>query len=106
MLQEWIRVLKPGGILVLELPCMDKVFTYIANAINNKVPLANFMSWFPLWGDPKYRDPHMVHRWGYTIAMIQDLLAHSGLCDVQSETPRYHFPNRDMRVFGRKPSTT
>jgi predicted SAM-dependent methyltransferase len=33
LLTEWKRVLKPGGKMILELPCMDKVFAYVHNCV-------------------------------------------------------------------------
>lgn len=98
MLTEWKRTLKPGGLLILELPCMDKVLHYMAVAIQKKEALAGFMSWWPLWGDPKHRDPLMTHKWGYTKQMVIDLLTSVGFEDITVKQPNYHFPMRDMRI--------
>lgn len=98
MLTEWKRTLKPGGQLILELPCMDKVMHYLAIAIQKGEPLAGFMSWWPLWGDPKHQDPRMTHKWGYTKQMLMDLLAAVGFEAITMNKPQYHFPMRDMRV--------
>lgn len=98
MLTDWKRTLKPGGLLILELPCMDKVIHYMTLAIQQKEPLAGFMSWWPLWGDPKHKDPLMCHKWGYTKQMVTDLLASVGFEDITVKQPNYHFPIRDMRI--------
>jgi SAM-dependent methyltransferase len=52
LLTEWKRVLKPGGKMILELPCMDKVFAYVHNCVNTKEPLQPFMTTFALWVIP------------------------------------------------------
>lgn len=98
MLTEWKRVLKPGGQLILELPCMDKVLHYLQLAMEKREPIAAFMSWWALWGDPNYKDPAMCHRWGYTKQMLVDLLASVGFEHITLKNPHYHFPMRDMRV--------
>jgi len=102
VLREWMRVLKPGGELILELPCMDKVFDYLIQCYQQKVPLSPTFSWFPLWGDPKYKDPAMCHRYGYTAAMMMDIMRHVGFKDVHYAKATYHFPDRDMRITGIK----
>lgn len=103
MMRDWLRVLKPGGVLILELPCMDKVFRYIADSIDRRALMSATFSWWPLWGDPKYREPAMVHRWGYTYGMLKELLIKAGFVNVKADKPRYHFPQRDMRVTAVKP---
>lgn len=100
--QCW-RVLKPGGKLVLELPCMDKVFSHIAIRMRKgEVPSPTF-SWLALWGDPRHRDPAMCHRWGYFRGDMRKVLDDAGFVEIQDEEPRYHFPMRDMRATARKP---
>ena len=102
ILLEWKRVLKTGGKLVLELPCMDKVLNHMHHCMQNKLPIYPGMGWFVFWGDPRYKDPHMGHKWGYTKHMIQEALESAGFRDVAFEEPRYHFKMRDMRVIGFK----
>lgn len=98
MLREWKRVMKPGAQLILELPCMDKVLNYITRCIGEGVPLNMSFSWWALWGDPKHKSPAMCHRWGWTLDSVEKLLASVGFTNIQQETPRYHFKERDMRV--------
>lgn len=98
LLAEWRRVLKPGGKLILELPCMEKVLTYIYACVKHKMPISKSMGWHVFWGDPRYRDPLMVHKWGYTTDMMKEVLRAAGFRDIQATTPRYHFEMRDMRL--------
>jgi hypothetical protein len=99
---EWKRVLKPGGKLILELPCMDKVFSHIAACVLENKPMKMAFTVLPLWGDPRYKDPAMAHKWGYCKADLAQLLTDAGFIDVQDEEPRYHFPVRDMRFTAKK----
>lgn len=102
VLAEWKRVLKPGGKLTLELPCMDKVFAYLAARIKSGEPSAPSFSCFALWGDPSYQSPAMCHKWGYFKADMVNVLTEAGFATVQHEEARYHFPQRDMRVTATK----
>lgn len=98
LLCEWRRVLKPGGKLILELPSMDKVLNHIFQCMQQKLEISPTMSWHVFWGDPKYRDPFMVHKWGYTKQSLKQTLEAAGFRDVTFEKPRYHFEMRDMRA--------
>lgn len=105
-LEEWRRVLKPGGKLILELPCMDKVINHIFRAFSAGVSPSPVMSWLPIWGDPKYQRPEMLHRWGYFKGDMVKLLTDAGFEQVTDEEPRYHFKDRDMRFTAVKPLNT
>ncbi len=105
MLKDWLRVLKPGGELIIELPCMDKVMRYMANVAERNTLMSPTFSWWALWGDPSDRNHLMCHKWGYTILMITQLLIKCGYENVKYEKPRYHFPQRDMRITATKPTT-
>jgi len=98
LLTEWMRVLKPGGKMILELPCMDKVFAYIHNCVVHKQSLQPFMTTYALWGDPKYKDPAMCHRWGWFETPLRQMLQSVGMERIEFLDPRYHFPFRDMRI--------
>ena len=103
LLLEWKRVLKPGGKLVLELPCLDKVLQYIREAVEKREPMVGSFSWYVFWGDPRYKSEPMCHKWGYTIGALQQALEGAGFERVTFERPRYHFPARDMRATAYKP---
>jgi hypothetical protein len=102
-LAEVKRVLIPGGLLVLELPCMDKVFGHIATRLAKGEQPSSTFSWLPIWGDPRHEDPAMCHRWGYFRNDMVKMLTDAGFADVREEEPRYHFPIRDMRFVATKP---
>lgn len=97
MLLEWHRILKPGGRLILELPCMDKICGYIAYCATHREPMQEFMTHHAWFGDPKYGEPPMCHRWGYFANELQDILGTVGFREIRFCDPRYHFPFRDMR---------
>ena len=98
LLREWIRVLKPGSPLIIEVPDLDKVISYMANGMKNP----SFTMW-PLYGDPSYCDPLMGHKWGYTPITLAKMMAHVGLKNIERHQAQYHMKEqRDMRLVGYK----
>jgi SAM-dependent methyltransferase len=96
-LREWLRVLKPGGKLILEVPCMDKIIEYIRSGR----PLTEQMVWWAFWGNPKGRES-MHHNYGYTISTLGKFLQKAGYVNIEHMEPRYHVSKRDMRFEAMK----
>lgn len=101
-LREWQRVLKPGGALVLELPCLDKILGIFQQHISDGTPAPMQLTLYGLFGDPGYRDEAMLHRWCYSKHELRKLMGQVGLVSVVEELPRTHRPERDMRLIGRR----
>lgn len=101
MIREWLRVLKPGGHMALELPCFDKVVKYIRE---NDVLDDRMVRW-PLFGQPEtHKDGEpAVHKYCWTRAEFKKMLEYAGCVDVVEEVPHYHVPQRDMRFVAYKP---
>lgn len=97
LLTEWKRILKPNGKMIIEVPCMDKVFAYIADRISKNEILQTYMTVHPIFGDGKHKNPAMMHKTGYFVNSLKNLLINVGMREVTLCEPRYHFPHRDMR---------
>jgi hypothetical protein len=93
-----MRVLKPGGKLILELPDLKKVLEYFTYQ-----PLPMGKTMWALYGDPTHQNEHMCHRWAYTPATIGSLLHIVGFERIQSKEPQFHVKGRDMRIECYKP---
>lgn len=102
LLSEWKRILKPGGKMILELPCLNKIFSYIADAVSNSVNIQPFMTTLAIFGDPKHNAEAMCHKWGYFTESLVELLEEVGMKEIEVCVPRYHFPFRDMRIECKK----
>lgn len=95
-LDEWKRVLKDGGKLVLEMPCLDKIAQMILEGEENCA-----FTLFGLYGDIREESPYMRHQWCYTKKEIARILTGSGF-DVEVTESVYHVNRRDMRVIAIK----
>lgn len=99
ILGEWFRVLKPGGHIALECPCLDKIVKLMD--VPNIPP---YMTLWGLYGDPRLKDPLMMHHWCYQEKHLAGLMQEAGFVKVYGASPRFHQPIRDMRLCGYKPA--
>lgn len=99
VINEFRRLLRPGGLLVLELPNLDAA---CSNHVNGQ---SDQMTMWPLYGDPSHMDPYMCHKWGYTPETMKQLLKQCGMRKIALEAPRTHRrrTDRDMRVVSIAP---
>ena len=108
VLREWLRVLRPGGVMILECP---NLATACAELLKGPDQFAGpgaegQRTMWVLYGDPKWQDPLMVHRWGYTPQSLQRLMEEAGLVNVRQEPAQFKLREpRDMRFVGEKPRT-
>ena len=106
VLREWARVLKPGGSMILECPnLLSACQQFLADpeAFSGPGPEGQRTMWV-LYGDPRWRDPLMVHRWGYTPRSLARIMDEAGLAEIRQEPAQFKLREpRDMRLVGRKP---
>lgn len=98
VIKEWVRVLKPGGELVIECPCLEKILKLFD--VPNIPP---FMTYWGLFGDPRLEDPLMMHKWCWSEKHLARLMAECGLVNLHGAPAKFHQPVRDMRLVGFKP---
>jgi len=98
VLKEWKRVLKPDGIMVLELPCLDKVMRHF------EIGSPHNMTMWALYGQPETHidgEP-ALHKWCWSERNFGMLLEQAGMRNITCERPHYHQPSRDMRFVCQK----
>lgn len=97
MLMDWHRVLKPGGKVCIEVPCLNKIAQFIVNGEKNMR-----MTVLGIFGDPRDKKLGMMHQWAYTREEMTELLLQCGFKDVRVIDPHFHHVPRDMRVEATK----
>lgn len=96
VLAEWRRLLKPRGLLALELPDIVKCARNLLKGIEgNKHP--EQLSMWGLYGDPRHCDHYMTHKWGWTPKTLKALLEANGFEGVRSMSTQFHPIGRDVR---------
>lgn len=103
VLREWARVLKPGSPMILECPNLQSAceeFLRDPEAFSRPGPEGQRTMWV-FYGDPRWQDPLMVHRWGYTPRSLAAVMAEAGLVEIRQEPAQFKLREpRDMRLVG------
>jgi hypothetical protein len=102
-----VRVLKPGGLMVLECPNLKAACeAFLANPERHSGQgQEGQRTMWVFYGDPSWRDPLMVHRWGYTPQSLAALMAEASLVKIRQEAAQFKLREpRDMRMVGEKPA--
>jgi predicted SAM-dependent methyltransferase len=105
VMTEWRRLLKPSGNLTLELPNVRKCCENLLNNLQMGGKHPHQLSYWGLYGDPRFKDPYMCHRWGWTPETLTAFLTEYGFVDIKEEPTEYHPAGRDfrdMRLSARK----
>lgn len=105
ILQEWVRVLKPGGKMILECPNLESACREFLKDpdVYSKPGKEGQRTMWVFYGDPAWKDPLMIHRWGYTPRSLAKVMHEAGLRDLRQEPAQFKLREpRDMRITGVK----
>ncbi len=115
VLMEWRRILKPNGLLVLELPCLNMIIEILhdhptpdnlpsvwhklkdGRVVNKHIDAMN-----GLYGVQKRNERNDEHKWCYSSLEIREVLEEAGFTNILFKDPLFHRPFRDMRIEVRK----
>jgi ubiquinone/menaquinone biosynthesis C-methylase UbiE len=105
VMREWIRVLKTGRKLIIECPNLLSACKELVNDPINASSHGKYgqKTMWVLYGDPSWKDPFMMHKWGYTPQSLAQLMHECGLKNIQQEKAQFKLKEpRDMRITGIK----
>ncbi len=106
VLKEWVRVLKPGGRLILECPNLKSACeAFLQNPELSALPGPDGQrTMWVFYGDPRWKDHLMMHRWGYTPQSLAQVMYEAGLEKLMQTPAQFKLREpRDMRIEGVKP---
>lgn len=107
LIKEWVRVLKPGGKMIIECP---NILTACEEVLKNPIEAVKpgqtgQRTMWVFYGDPSWKDPLMCHKWLYSPQSLAELMAQCGLVNIQQEPAQFKLREpRDMRLVGYKTS--
>jgi beta-1,4-mannosyl-glycoprotein beta-1,4-N-acetylglucosaminyltransferase len=97
-LREWCRVLRDGGVLILELPDIEGICREFGSASKEKrYELLNC-----IYGTTQIEHPHMF---GWYEEIIRDHLINAGFVDVIKKDPQIYHWGVNMRIEALKPKS-
>lgn len=101
---RWHDVLKPGGRVVVELPCLRKSCINFLQVDTTKNPeLVYNLGLKGLFGEPHPENTWMEHKWGWTFETLAQQFRNAGFVEIREEVPVTHMgPARDFRLAAYK----
>jgi ubiquinone/menaquinone biosynthesis C-methylase UbiE len=96
-IDEWRRLLKPQGKLILEMPDIFKCCRNILEGREGKKP--DQLGMWGIYGDPMLNEPLMVHHWGWTFKTIKPFLQQHGFENILEHDTQFHLTGRGVRDF-------
>ena len=99
LLREIRGVLAPGGKLVIEAPNILYAARVLCGIEQPRNHSGQFDMW-PMYGDPRHRNPLFGHRWGYSPNSMRSELVMAGFDEdaIVVKHARHHVPVWDFRV--------
>lgn len=107
-LNEWFRLLKPGGSLVVELPDIIKSCKNLIDGVMKGGKHPNQLSYWAIFGDDRLKDPYMMHKYGYHFGTLAPLVKEAGFVKPVERATVFHPAgrnHRDFRLEARKPES-
>lgn len=104
ILKEWLRMLKPGGKLILEQPDLIKACQWFLKGVKEQdEKILLHMAMLPFYGQPDPKAPLMAHKWGWWPESLAYAMDKAGLKNIEQHPAETHMKDvRDFRLVGEK----
>jgi ubiquinone/menaquinone biosynthesis C-methylase UbiE len=104
LLKEWLRVLKPGGVIALEQPDVIKCAANFLEGLASSNPtLGHNLGILGFYGDGSTKAPYMGHKWGWYPQSLANELHKAGFVQITQAPAQTHAKDqRDFRLEARK----
>lgn len=99
ILQDWHRSLKPGGLLVIEMPDFWRCVLWLFHPLPKYRKVARDQFYGNQWDELEYETHRYVWAAGEVRRVLRELSFSSVRITHRTET---HYPGRDMRIEARK----
>lgn len=98
LLAEWHRLLRPAGLLVLEMPDLLKACRNLAEGrrIGKHPDQAHIWA---IYGDDTLRDPLQMHKAGWWFERLEPVVQAAGFCEIVERETIFHPAGRGVRDF-------
>lgn len=97
VLSEWFRILKPGGIILIETPHLVQSVGKVAHApLVKQLITLRFLFGVDIVGN--------VHKMGFTPSILKKILLSIGFCNVRNLHPQRFDHEKGLRVKAEKPA--
>lgn len=106
-IEEWKRLLRPGGTLILEMPDLMKWAKNIVDGAMRGGKHPDQLGMWAAYGDPRTKNPYMGHKWGWTPQTLEAILTEHGFIKIKHPPTQFHpagRAHRDLRIEARKPA--
>lgn len=103
VIKEWARLLKPGGLLILELPDLYKCCLNIVENRIGKHP--DQLGRWGIYGDDRDKSLYMSHPWGWFKEELIEFIKSHGFSSAVERPTVFHNSGkkyRDMRIEATK----
>ncbi|MFX1282378.1 MAG: hypothetical protein ACFFB5_01935 [Promethearchaeota archaeon] len=97
ILNEWFRILKEGGSLIIEVPDLKSSSRKISRLKDLSSQIST-LQW--IYG---VKNPGMRHKTGFTSEILINFLLKAGFVKIRKETPQSHQYEKGLRITCKKP---
>jgi len=100
LLREIRSVLAEGGRLIIEAPNIVYAARVLCGIEQPPRGAKGKFDMWPLYGDPRGRNPLYGHRWGYSPSSMRKELLEAGFADtgIEEKPAQHHVQVRDFRI--------